>query len=182
MTTPSHTIAPADTGAPGAAQACSRAEFARRQGWSKSYITKLADQGRLVLTDDGSQVVIEASLQRIAATTRAPERADAKVVPPAFTTARERKEWYDAEGARLDLEERVGLLLERGDVLSVVAEAATVIRTRLEALPDRLAPQLAALAGNEQRIRLTLAEQIEHVLAEMARRFAALEQQRGVAQ
>ena len=31
----------------------SKTEFAARRGWAKSYVSKLANQDRLVLTDDG---------------------------------------------------------------------------------------------------------------------------------
>lgn len=37
-----------------------KSEFAARRGWSKSYVSKLASQDRLVLTDDG-KVDVEAT-------------------------------------------------------------------------------------------------------------------------
>lgn len=45
----------------------SQAEFARRQGWAKSYVTKLKREGRLVFASDGG-VDEAASRARIAAT------------------------------------------------------------------------------------------------------------------
>lgn len=151
-----------------------RAEFARANGWSKSYVTKLGDAGRLVLSDDGKLVLAAESLQRIRETTGAPERASAPAVSPQYRGDRDRKEFYDAENARLDLEERVGGLLQRGDVLAVTAEAAVLMRQRLEGWRDRLAPQLAALGGNEQRIRALLHDQVHQLLQDMSRRFERL--------
>lgn len=48
--------------------------FARTRGWSRSYVTKLRQTGRLVLTPDGKRVCVAASLQRIH-DTRDPSKA-----------------------------------------------------------------------------------------------------------
>lgn len=50
-------------------------EFARLQGWSPSYVTKLRQAGRLVLTENGKRVFVEKSLARIEET-RDPNRDD----------------------------------------------------------------------------------------------------------
>jgi hypothetical protein len=52
-----------------------------------------------------------------------------------------------------------------------VAAAATTLRTRLEALPDVLGPQLAA-TRDENAARALLAAEIEHALEELSREFA----------
>ncbi len=39
-------------------QAMSKSEFAAYKGWSKPYVSKLAKQGRLVLTADGKVDVV----------------------------------------------------------------------------------------------------------------------------
>ncbi len=155
-------------------EAVTRTEFAALQGWSKSYVSKLGSEGRLVLTEDGKLVKVAESLARIAATTGAPERASAPAVSPQYRGDRDRREFYDAENARLDLERRLGKLVDKADVLAVVADAAVQLRTRLEALPPRLAPQIAALGGNEQRVRLMLTDELERLLADMAHRFGKL--------
>jgi hypothetical protein len=151
----------------------SKSKFAEANGWSKPYVSKLTAEGRLVLTEDG-KVLARESLARIAATTGAPERASAAVVPPQFRADRDRREFYDAENSRLDLEERTGKLMNRADVVSVVADVGVSLRARLEAWPDRLAPQIAALGGNESRIRALLAEHVEISLGELSRGFSKL--------
>lgn len=168
-TAPSEAVDPPPTDA----NIVSKAEFARQNDWQKSYISKLAGQGRLVLTDDG-KVMSRESLARIAATTGAPERASPPAVQPQFRADRDRKEFYDAENARLDLEARTGKLLNKADVLSVVADAAVGLRARLESWPPRLAPQIAALGGNEARISALLADHIETALGDLSQRFAKL--------
>ena len=41
----------------------SRARYADMRGWNRSYVTKLGQQNRLVLSDDGRQVNVEATDQ-----------------------------------------------------------------------------------------------------------------------
>lgn len=65
-----------------------------------------------------------------------------------------------------------GRLLDATDVERNLAAAITALRSRLEALPDTLGPQVAAIA-DEDRVRALLAGEIEHALEECARMFAA---------
>lgn len=153
--------------------ACNQVEFGRLHGWGKSYVTKLKLQGRLVFTADGL-VDVAASLARIQAETGAPERASAAAVSASTRTDRDRQAFYDAERSRLDLEERIGRLLDADQVLGALADAAVTLRTSLETWPERLSPELAALGGDEARIRARLAEHVEAALEEISRRFADL--------
>lgn len=146
----------------------SKSEFARLNGWSKSYISKLGSEGRLVVTEDGKQVLVAESLARIRETTTAPERASDAVVSTQYRGDRDRREFYDAENARLDLEERLGKLLQASEVTAAVAQAGTLLRQRLEGWPHRLAPQMAALAGNEGRIRGLLIDEAQLLLADIS--------------
>lgn len=86
---------------------------------------------------------------------------------------RERSERAKALGLERDNAIAAGRLLDAGEVAKAVGSAATALRTRLEGLPDVLAPQLAPL-DDEARIRGLLAEEIEHALSECARGFAQL--------
>lgn len=61
----------AETESPGE---LSFAEFARRKGWKRHYITQLKGEGRLVLSEDGKRVRVAESLARIEAT-RDPAKA-----------------------------------------------------------------------------------------------------------
>jgi hypothetical protein len=150
-----------------------QAEFARLQGWSKSYVTKLKGEGRLVLNEAGL-VDVEASLARIRDTTGAPERASAPAVTKEFDASRDRKAHYDAELARLQYEREVGGVLKTDEVLSVVADVATQLRASFEAWPSRLAPQIVALGGDEQRIQALLADTIERHFAALSSGFARM--------
>jgi hypothetical protein len=144
------------------------AEFAAHLSVGRPYVTALRKADRLVLDAQG-RVVVEASIARIAATASAPERATAP--PQGYADARERREHYEAEKARMDYEERCGRLVPVEQVTQAVAQAAAVLRQRLEALPDQLAPVVAA-EPDEQRCRGLLAEQIEALLADLAHGFS----------
>lgn len=162
--------------APGQPEVATKADFARLQGWAKSYVTKLGHEGRLVLDEEG-RVRVHETLALIAQTTRAPERASQAVqdaTGPEYRGDRARKEFYDAENARLDLEERLGKLMDSSQVLAVVSDAAVTLRTRLEGWRDILAPQLAAYAGDEARIRTYLTDEVELLLADLSHRLSKL--------
>jgi hypothetical protein len=151
---------------------CSQADFARLHGWGRSYVTALKHAGRLVL-NDGGQVDVQASLARIQATTERPEQASAPAVPPAVRVDRDRKEFYDAENARLDLEERLGKLVRADQVLEAVADAGALFASQLDSLPDRLAPQIAALGSDEARIRALLVDTLESARHDLVTRLRA---------
>lgn len=161
--------------------------FARRIGVAKSYITALKHDGRLVMAEGGG-VDVEASLARIAATAggrddmsdiMAEQRGAPVAVPPVEETAvrrvdaQARKEHLGAELLQIELDEKRGKLFKAEDVLAVVSDAATTLRTRLESFPDILSPQLAAIT-DEHQVRAILADNVEILLQEMSSRFAQI--------
>lgn len=176
-------------------------EFARHLGKKGSWVTQLKQAGRLVLTDDGKRVRVAESVARIEATRdpamqgvadhhaaqRAAKAAASTPTPPdaplgtekignTYQAARAVKEQYLARAAKRDYELSIGKLLPADDVRHALAAAATTLRARLEALPDTLAPQLAPIT-DEHQTRATLAEAIEHALAELAREFSQIAQE-----
>jgi hypothetical protein len=92
----------------------------------------------------------------------------------AYQQARAMREKYAAMQAKISYEKEIGLLLVAHDVKMAVADGDALIRNRLEALPDILAPQLAA-EKDEQRIRALLSDQIEYLLDELSRSFKSME-------
>lgn len=150
-----------------------QAEFARAQGWQKSYVTALKNDGRLVFNEAGL-VDFERSLQRIKATSGAPERAAPAVQGKPYSDSQDRERFYNAELKRLELETLTRQLRRADDVSSAVDDAGVLIRATVEAWRDRLPPQLAALGGDEQRIATFLAEECAHLLKRMAEKFAAM--------
>lgn len=182
--------------------AMNQAAFARHLGVRKSYITKLKQAGRLVMTDDGKLVDVEASEARIKATAepghagvaarhakardgkptvvdavKAPKTEDdepaAEAGTPDYQKARARRETANAELAEMESATRAGQLMETALVLAAVADSGATLRTHLATLPAILAPQLATL-NDENQVRLLLEDHIEQALGELAERMGKM--------
>lgn len=147
-----------------------KSEFAARRGWSKSYVSKLASQDRLVLADDGKVDVVatEALLAESADPSKAAvaarheenrvERDVRSHLQPGgdtpavqllvqqpgkgldFQKARAHREYYLAQLAEAEFNKVQGNLVER----KAVEDAAFAAGRTLRDLMFGLAPQLAA--------------------------------------
>jgi hypothetical protein len=71
----------------------------------------------------------------------------------------------------------MGQLLEKAETLSFIADALVQLRSRLELLSPTLAPRLAA-TDDEDQVRMLLRDGLEHALEELAKKFAAIGQER----
>ncbi len=170
--------------------AVTQTEFANIIGTEKSYINKLKDTGRLVFDENG-KIMVEESKQLIAATKdpskqgvadrHQQERQEKQSAASefdevtsraggAYQQARAMKEKYAAMQAKIAYEKEVGELLEIQPTKLAVMDGDVIIRNRLEAMPDVLAPQLAA-ENDEQKIRIILIDQIEYLLGELSQTF-----------
>ncbi|MDH0571520.1 terminase small subunit [Pseudomonas fulva] len=147
-----------------------KSEFAARRGWSKSYVSKLANHDRLVLTADG-KVDVEATetllaesadpskaavaarheenrVERDVRTHLQPVGDTPGVQPPVpqpgkgpdFQKARAHREYYLAQLAEAEFNKVQGNLVER----KAVEDAAFAAGRTLRDLVFGLAPQLAA--------------------------------------
>ena len=150
-----------------------QAEFAAANGWSKSYVSKLKVEGRLVFTAAGL-VDFAASLARIKATSGATERAAPPVQGKAYSDAQDRERFYSAELKRLELERETRKLLPAAEVDAVVDDAAAIMRSTVEGWRDRMPAQLAACGADEQRIAACLAVECDALLRRMSDKFAGL--------
>ena len=182
-----------------------QAEFAARIGRARSRVTRLKQAGRLVMA--GNLVDVEASLARIEATrgqrfdvearlqreraAAAPPEAAAPAaddVPPDPTDtdsiglqtrlAQMRSAQIKAEREALELAEQKGELVRWRAVERALADAAAVILSHGEAIPDRLAPQLVQLDEVEP-IRARLRDEMESFFAGVS---AAMDPQQDRAQ
>lgn len=161
-----------------------QAAFARRNGWTRSYISELKLAGRLVLTDAGL-VDVEASLIRIGETapgTR-PDVAERNALartetasgsqgdPGApdegagtFAEARLLERRYKALRAKLDYEQQQRLLVPAADVQTQGRQIGALMRATLQTIPDRLSAELAA-ETDPRRAHALLATEIDRALA-----------------
>lgn len=91
--------------------------------------------------------------------------------PLALRRARAQAEREEAalRKALREEQQELGELLQRDDVMAVIADAITNLRTSLENLPTTLSASLAAEPA-EERCRVILANGIEHALDELSRK------------
>lgn len=146
----------------------SRTEYAASKGWSRQYVGKLVQRGRLVLTLDG-KVDVEASEQFLAMTSD-PSRSNtngqvalvagqierepafphtsAGALPtaaPDYQKARTRLALAQAEKAETEVRQTNGELVERAVVDEAAFASGRMVRDLLLGLPPKLAPELSAM-------------------------------------
>lgn len=90
-----------------------------------------------------------------------------------FKEARDRKEHYQAELARLEFEKQCGTLMDAAEVRAVIADAATMLRTQLELLPGKLAHRVFS-EPDEAAAEAAMADEIQAALTSLAEAFAKL--------
>ena len=148
-------------------------EFAKIIGNDKGYVTQLKQRGRLVMED--GKVNVEKSRERIQQTSdpaknrHSDDELNSKV-GSAYQQARAMKEKYSAMQAKMSYEQKVGELVTVQEAKLAVMDGDTIIRNRLEAMPDILAPQLAA-ESDEHKIRSIIIDQVEYLLNDLSQTF-----------
>ncbi|MFJ4256714.1 terminase small subunit [Pseudomonas monteilii] len=155
-----------------------KSEFAARRGWSKSYVSKLASQDRLVLADDG-KVDVEAT-EALLAESADPSKAavasrheekrierdvrsqlqPAEAMPtvqPAiqqpgkgldFQKARAHREYYLAQLAEAEFNKVQGNLVERKSVEDAAFAAGRTLRDLVFGLAPQLAAELSGMTDS----------------------------------
>lgn len=181
--------------------ALSKSEFAAHKGWSKPYVSKLAKQGRLVMTADGKVDVAatEALLQRTADPSKAAvadrhqrERIERGVTahltpralplnpPPSvdenegidFQKARARREHYLARLAENEARKSDGELVAREAVENAAFATGRLLRDLLLGLPKQISAELAAIS-DPRELERQLTTGLRRVLEDAQRLSAA---------
>jgi hypothetical protein len=174
----------------------SQRAFARLKGWNPGYVNKLVKRGVIVLDAEGLIDAAAADAAIAAAkdpgkahmaAVNERQRAQARGLPPppaaddegddepaaapsanaTYHRAKTAREVYEARGAALDYQERVGKLVRADDVRRTAFEKARAMRDRLLSIPDRIAPVLAA-ESDIARVHDALAGEIKGALRELA--------------
>jgi hypothetical protein len=151
-----------------------KSKFAKQQGWRPSYITKLKDQGRLVLDENGL-VLVEATLEKIKATAGARGDVAARNAADRKAPAQKKVDMNISidslpDGSRakykalaMDYEnqlQKLSMSLDQGvrfDLKNVKDEALGIgntLRASMERLIDTTAPRLAIAKTREERERI----------------------------
>jgi hypothetical protein len=171
-------------------------DFAASQGWSHSYVTKLKDQGRLVL--EGKRILVDETLALIAQTAGTrddvsrrnaenrsqPKTGGGATLPPendSMEKARRVKAVSDARrvAALADQEEMMrdkmaGDLVAREDVEAAMKFVGAAVRSLMDVFPDQNAAVLAPVQDHHE-IHAMLTEQCNDVLLRLG---DAIERQR----
>ena len=170
-------------------------ELAERLGFKPHYGHQLVKDGRFVLAPDGKRVLVAESLARYQATKDPSKQgvADWHVKarqggggdsdkPPAthagefddvpmydFHNAKAKREHWAAEREHALWRKEAGELMERSEVVAMMADAGATIRGKLEAWSAALPPQLTG--RDEAAIRATIADQVERLLSDLVEKF-----------
>ncbi len=147
---------------------------------SEARIAATADPGKVAVAERhaakraGQAAAVDG--QKAAKTEAEPGEPDAPEQPgtPDYQKARARKETANADLAEMEARTRAGQLMETAAVMAAVADAGTTFRTHFATLPTILAPQLAAMA-DENQIRLLLEDHVEQALGELCVRLASFD-------
>jgi hypothetical protein len=166
-------------------------DFADHLGVAPSYITKLIEHDRLVLTEDRKRVLVAESIARLEET-KDPNRDD--VVdrwkrqrgttetqedqpqdPPdestvSFTVARARKEHFLSLKAEREYLQMAGNLCEVADVRKAGTDIGTLVRIKIEKQEHMLADELA-LESDPGRVRALIREYNESILSELSQQI-----------
>lgn len=160
--------------------------FAQQINKAAGYVTQLKNAGRLVLDEKG-KVLAEASIKRIEETAdpskvgvvkrhaeaREPQAAEEiqEIEPPGNAEGDESFNYWKTKNEKLKFESahreslvRDGELLEVADVIAELMDANTIVRNRLEALPDILAPQIAA-ETDEHQVMIIVRDRVDFALS-----------------
>lgn len=163
-------------------------ELARRMGVTPQAVNKRVKAGRLSVLPDGTldpDVVMAewnagrepdepsrpaASATRTSAPSPPPRAAPAPPgpAPGTYAQAKTADTVYRARLRQLEFEAKSGAYLKTDDVAKRWYDLAAALRTRLMAVPSRLAAELAAL-GDVHEVRLRLDAEIRTALQELAR-------------
>lgn len=143
-------------------------DFARQKRVSLDAVTKAIKDGRLresVVKTQGRypRLLPDVAMREWGENTspalqRNQEPADTGDAPASFAESRAKREHYQAELARLELEAKQGALIPADDVKKQAFTAARQVRDQMLNLPDRLAAELAACSDQFEVHRLLTGE------------------------
>lgn len=168
-------------------QYLSRADFARARGWSKSYITKLGQQGKLVFDAAGKMIDVGATVALLAQASdpgkesvrlhNASERQAAPkhvfmdeppksaAADPKYWDNKARREGALATMAELDLAKQCGGLVDRESVERTAFAIGRSLRDTMLGLPTRLAPVIASMT-DAREVEVLLRDAIRQVFVD----------------
>jgi hypothetical protein len=162
----------------------SMSQYAAMRGITQPAVSAAIHAGRLVeaIIRDGKRIKINPEIadREWAANTQggrgaAPQRLASGIdLPDAieaadYNTSRAKREAYNAELARLEVEEKQGQLVAADDVKKTAFAVARQVRDGMLNIPDRVSAELAAMTDQfeiHRRLTLEIRKALESVLAD----------------
>jgi hypothetical protein len=153
----------------------SQADYARHRKVNRSYITRLAKRGILVMRGklvdvagsdavlDDKPVDVEPHEPPSAQPPRPASDSAGGQTGSSFAQARTAEMVYRARLRKLEFETRQGKLIEAAIVKDRWAAILVVLKERILAVPDKLSPEVAALA-DERQVRDVLKREMHALL------------------
>jgi hypothetical protein len=151
----------------------SLASYARRRGVSRAAVTKAVQEGRLrrcVIEHHGRPAISDPELadQEWQENTRSTPSVTSQLEAAgqsSIAVSRARYEEARAQGAELDLQERLGELVRADRVRAAVADRFLAVKAKLLAVPARVRQQMPHIAAEDIR---QLDELIREALEDLA--------------
>jgi len=152
---------------------CTKSHFAKLIKRVPSYVTQLISEGRIVLTADGKQVEVEASLAKLEQTASGANPAVAQRHEQARNGETDKALslqdgsrakfksmvlHYENQIIKIEMMLRRGLRFEMTEVRKEAKAIGNVMRASVERLIDQTAPRLAVIKNKEERKLLLQSE------------------------
>lgn len=161
-----------------------KSAFAKRQRWSRSYVSKLSSQGKLLLCPSNPKLIdVSASLKALGQSAAGRERlatahsepgapsGDDKIVASPdsnYWTHKSRHEAALAKISEIELARKSGDLVDRRRVERTAFTTSRMLRDAILGVPTQLAPELALMTDSFQ-LESRLRDALRQVLADMAK-------------
>jgi len=144
-------------------QYLTRNAYAKHRGKSRQYISRLADAGVLVMRGNlvdvaASDAVLDDRPERLALPAEPDPQPGAS-----YAQARLAKIIYEAKLKHLEYEKRRQQLVEAEAVKNRWASILVELKERILAVPDKLAPEIAAI-NDERQVREALKREMHALL------------------
>lgn len=171
-----------------------KADFAREIGRTRQYVNKLVRNGKVVLVKSGGQEMVDverskALLAHTADVANDPaakvnggrqsvgmkmREGDAAQTDPAmtaksseqYTKSRAVKEGYSARLKKVEFEEKMKTVVRKDGVEKAAFAVSRVLREKLKAFPNRLAPKVTVITDQKENFIL-LTDEVENLIREI---------------
>jgi len=149
-------------------------QYAKHRGIAVKNVTKAIEEGRITAYKVGNKFVIdqEKADKEWARNTSQPKTSpNSRVEPessgPSYAQSRAIKEAYLARLKKLEYERELGALVDADQVRRDGYAAGKLVQSKMLAIPDRLAGQLAGMT-EVAAIKRVLIDEIRYALSEVA--------------